>query len=58
MSPRLERRTLLRGVGASLALPWLELMSPRGARAETTATPPQRFVTFFQPNGVYPKAWM
>lgn len=57
MSPRLERRSLLRGVGVSLALPWLELMSPRGVRAASTTTPPRRFVTFFQPNGVYPQAW-
>lgn len=42
-------------MGASLALPWLEMMTPR-ARAGAKA-PPRRFVTFFQPNGVYPKAW-
>ena len=57
MSPRIERRTFLRGVGASLALPWLEIMSPRGVRAAAHSTPPRRFVTFFQPNGVFPKAW-
>jgi len=56
-SPRIQRRTFLRGVGASLALPWLEIMSPRSARAAAGSTPPRRFVTFFQPNGVFPKAW-
>jgi hypothetical protein len=55
MSPRIERRTLLRGVGATLALPWLEIMTPRARAAQKL--PPRRFVTFFQPNGVYPKAW-
>lgn len=38
----LGRRTLLRGAGASLALPWLEAMSPtiaRGAAANTTPVP-------------------
>lgn len=54
---RIDRRTFLRGAGAILALPWLEIMTPRGARAASSATPPRRFVTFFQPNGIYPKAW-
>lgn len=54
-SPRIERRTFLRGVGATLALPWLEIMTPRARAAQKL--PPRRFVTFFQPNGVYPKAW-
>ncbi len=57
MIPHLDRRHLLRGAGVSLALPWLEMMAPRAAQAGTSATPPRRFVTFFQPNGVYPKAW-
>lgn len=56
-SSRIERRTFLRGAGALLALPWLEIMTPRGAQAATRSIPPRRFVTFFQPNGVYPKAW-
>ena len=55
MSPRIERRTLLRGIGATLALPWLEIMTPRARAAQKL--PPRRFVTFFQPNGVFPKAW-
>lgn len=55
MSPRIERRTLLRGIGATLSLPWLEIMTPRARAA--VSLPPRRFVTFFQPNGVYPKAW-
>lgn len=42
-------------MGASLALPWLEIMTPRARAA--AKPPPRRFVTFFQPNGVYPKAW-
>jgi len=54
-SPRIERRTFLRGVGATLALPWLEIMTPKARAAQKL--PPRRFVTFFQPNGVYPKAW-
>ncbi len=55
MNTRIQRRTFLRGVGATLALPWLEIMTPVARAAQKL--PPQRFVTFFQPNGVFPKAW-
>jgi hypothetical protein len=55
MNTRIERRTFLRGVGATLALPWLEIMTTRARAAQKL--PPRRFVTFFQPNGVFPKAW-
>jgi hypothetical protein len=55
MNTRIERRTFLRGVGATLALPWLEIMTPRARAAQKL--PPRRFVTFFQPNGVFPMAW-
>lgn len=40
-----------------LALPWLEIMTPRARAAAAAKLPPRRFVTFFQPNGVFPKAW-
>ncbi len=53
---RISRRTLLRGAGATLALPWLEIMSGT-ARAASGAGAPTRLLTVFQPNGVYPKAW-
>ncbi|MBU6300819.1 MAG: DUF1552 domain-containing protein [Verrucomicrobia bacterium] len=46
----LSRRHLLRGAGAALALPALELMG-------ASAAPPTRFVCLFQPNGVFPAAW-
>ncbi len=46
----MDRRTVLRGVaGVSIALPWLEAMGVRPARA---ASPfPKRFIAFFTPNG-------
>ena len=49
----ISRRTLLRGIGASLALPPLEMMAgdPLGKKA------PKRLCCIFQPNGVFPKAW-
>jgi hypothetical protein len=49
---RLSRRTVLRGLGgAAIALPFLEAMLPRRARA---ATPPRRFVVMFSANGTLP----
>ncbi len=44
----LDRRTLLRGAGVALALPWLEAMS----LAAPTANKPQRFCALFFANGV------
>ncbi len=51
----LSRRTLLRGAGVCLALPFLDAMSSRGARA--AAPPTQRFIAFFYPNGTDPRKW-
>ena len=49
---RLPRRTVLRGAGGiALALPWLEIMGPRRARADAGAGTPRRLVTVFQPGG-------
>jgi hypothetical protein len=44
----LDRRTLLRGAGVALALPWLEAMS----HAATEAKKPRRFCGLFFGNGV------
>jgi hypothetical protein len=55
---RISRRTLLRGAGASLALPWLEAMGPLTARAASTpARPPVRMAMMFMPNGVRSDMW-
>ncbi len=40
----LPRRAFLRGAGITLALPFLEAMTPAFARAATTPRPPKRFV--------------
>ena len=58
-SRRISRRSVLRGAGAALALPWLETMAP-GAPAETAARlsePPLRMVFMYMPNGVRPDYW-
>lgn len=47
---RIHRRTMLRGAGVALALPWLEAMLPRRASAADGDLP--RLVTFFVPNGL------
>jgi len=46
-SPACSRRTLLRGIGVSMALPWLESL-PRAVAAATTAAqaPTRTLVTF------------
>src|ERR1043165_1853779 len=56
---RISRRTLLRGAGAGVALPWLEGMLPaRPARAQQVpAGKPLRFVVWTLPDGVRMDAW-
>ncbi|MEY5014619.1 MAG: hypothetical protein RIS92_977 [Verrucomicrobiota bacterium] len=57
----LHRRTVLRGLGASLALPWLEGMGPLATWAnaeETTAkVTPNRMAILYIPNGVHMPDW-
>ncbi len=44
LSRRLDRRSILRGTGITMALPWLSAMQPAGA-SEKTVQPPKRFVS-------------
>lgn len=49
----LSRRTLLRGIGAGLALPLLDSMVPAlSAFSKTAAAPAMRFGVVYQPNGM------
>lgn len=59
---RISRRTVLRGLGTAIALPWLEAMqtvpalgSPAGAAA--TGSAPLRMAFFYVPNGAHMAAW-
>jgi hypothetical protein len=55
----LERRTFLRGLGAAVALPMLDAMTPALASAATTSAgkPPVRLAFAYIPNGVTMKDW-
>jgi hypothetical protein len=57
---RISRRTVLRGLGATVALPWLEAMLPR-ALAQTGAAAragfPRRMAYVYVPNGIIMPDW-
>ena len=58
----LSRRTVLRGLGTTLALPLLDAMVPTAAAAtagakSASAAIPKRLAFFFVPNGVEPGQW-
>ena len=58
LSKSLPRRTVLRGLGATVALPFLDAMLPAfTARARAAATPAHRFQTFYVPNGMAMDYW-
>ena len=50
----INRRTLLKGIGVGLALPWLEIM----AEAAEVNHSPVRMAALFMPNGVREDTWM
>src|SRR6059058_6594373 len=50
----LPRRTVLRGLGSTLALPFLDAMAPR---LRAAASPVHRFQTFYVPNGMAMEYW-
>lgn len=55
----LPRRTFLRGVGASIALPLLDGMVPAlTALSKTAAAPIRRLGFFYVPNGMAMKYWV
>jgi hypothetical protein len=54
MKTTLSRRTILRGAGVGLSLPWLEAMAATGGGAK----PPVRMAALYMPNGVNVDAWV
>src|ERR1700679_361293 len=53
---RINRRTMLRGAGVAMALPWLESIPVWGDEPAATA-PPRRFAALFMGNGISPPHW-
>lgn len=54
----LSRRTMLRGLGAAVALPLLDSMVPAlTAQSQTAAAPVKRFGVFYVPNGMSMPYW-
>ena len=57
----LSRRTLLRGIGTTLALPWLEAMGPLTGWADgntpVTQAAPNRMAFLYVPNGINMADW-
>jgi hypothetical protein len=57
-SKALPRRTVLRGIGATMALPFLEAMVPTlSVTGKAAARPTNRFLTFYVPNGMAMEYW-
>ncbi len=52
---RISRRSVLRGAGAAIALPWLEIMLP--AAPVKPAAAPKRLAVLWMPNGVREDMW-
>ena len=59
MPKSISRRTLLRGAGVALSLPWLESISSAapGTGSMKLSEPPLRMAFMFMPNGVRPEYW-
>jgi len=59
MNPKLpvSRRTLLRGFGATLALPFLDIMGGRTLAAESGAKEPRRLACFYIPGAIGRHGW-
>lgn len=53
----ISRRTVLKGIGATLCLPLLDAMRPLRAAALDAAAAPVRMAVLYMPNGVCPGAW-
>ena len=53
----LDRRTFLRGLGTTLALPLLDSMMPARAAAKAAARPPVRLGFVYVPNGIIMNRW-
>src|SRR5271167_421263 len=56
LTKSLPRRTVLRGLGTTMALPFLDAMVP-ALRGQPASKPVHRFQTFYVPNGMAMPYW-
>src|SRR5436190_9576731 len=56
MTRTMTRRTVLRGVGVAMCLPWLESLTAWGAPLQSSAFP-KRFAVIFMGNGINGNYW-
>jgi hypothetical protein len=57
MTRRISRRTVLKGLGTAVALPWLDLMTALAAPATSQAAKPVRAAFLYIPNGAHMEDW-
>lgn len=55
--PKIHRRTVLRGLGCTIALPFMEAMAPLNAMAQSVKNQPVRMAFMFVPNGISMPHW-
>jgi len=56
-NPKISRRAVLKGIGATVALPWLESVRTWGNEPVNSAAAPKRFACLFQGDGISPPDW-
>ena len=54
---QISRRTVLRGIGTTIALPWLESVMTGVSQAASNSGPPRRMAFFCVPNGIHMPDW-
>src|SRR5215510_11950178 len=53
----LDRRTVLKGLGAALSVPLLDAMTPAFAQSSVAGGAPIRLAWFYVPNGIDMRHW-
>lgn len=57
MDSQFSRRVVLKGLGATVALPWLESLCSAAADRPAENAPPKRFAFLFFGDGIHPAEW-
>ena len=58
MNQTFSRRTVLRGLGTAVALPWLEAIAPAAAPTSIGTDTPVRMAFLYVPNGMHMPDWI